>query len=140
MRSGQSKWERRAGRWVCASVTVLALSACSGGTGPQGPQGEPGAPGGKGEPGAVKSLAFAPINAAITSAEKRAVQASSKASVNGREIPIGYETVLRSRQELGGHVFGRMVRKDGQPVKNTDGSDFISPSMYWTLRRATPCS
>ncbi|HEX8539771.1 MAG TPA: alkaline phosphatase, partial [Cystobacter sp.] len=128
MRSGQSKWERRAGRWVCASVTALALSACSGGAGPQGPQGEPGTPGGKGEPGVGKSLSFAPINAASTVAEKRAIQASSKASVNGKEIAIGYETVLRSRQELGGQMFGRMVRKDGQPVKNTDGSDFISPS------------
>ncbi|WP_051256636.1 PhoX family protein [Cystobacter fuscus] len=134
MRFGQSKWERRAGRWVCASVTVLALSACSGGTGPQGPQGEPGAPGApgtpgdKGEPGNGKSLTFAPINAASTEAEKRAVYASSKASVNGREIPIGYETVLRSGQDLGGQLFGRMVQKDGKPVKNTDGSDFISPS------------
>ncbi|MFY0574470.1 hypothetical protein ACN28S_09020 [Cystobacter fuscus] len=61
-------------------------------------------------------------------AEKRAVYASSKASVNGREIPIGYETVLRSGQDLGGQLFGRMVQKDGKPVKNTDGSDFISPS------------
>ncbi|OJH39434.1 PhoX family protein [Cystobacter ferrugineus] len=134
MRFGQSKWERRAGRWVCASVTVLALSACSGGTGPQGPQGPqgepgaPGTPGGKGEPGVGKSLAFAPINAASTDAEKRAVHASSKASVNGREISIGYETVLRSGQDLGGQLFGRMIQKDGKPVKNTDGSDFISPS------------
>jgi hypothetical protein len=46
--------------------------------------------------------------------------------VNGQEVAIGYETVLRSGQTLGSHIFGRMTQKNGDPVKNTDGSDFIS--------------
>ncbi|WP_257458688.1 PhoX family protein [Archangium lipolyticum] len=134
MQSGYSRWERRTGRLVLASLTALALSACTGETGPKGDNGEPGAPGAPGAPGPqgpagnVKSLSFTPVNAARTDAEKRAVYASPKANVNGKEVSIQYETVLRSGQTVGEHVFGRMIQKDGKPVKNTDGSDFISPS------------
>jgi hypothetical protein len=58
--------------------------------------------------------------------EKRAVYASPSAIVNGKEVSIQYETVLRSGQPLSGHVFGRMIQKNGTPVKNVDGSEFIS--------------
>ena len=107
MRSVHSRWERRTGRLVWASLTALTLSAC-------------------GDEANVKSLSFTPVNAARTPEEKRAVYASPKANVNGQEVAIQFETVLRSGQPLGGHIFGRMIQKDGTPVKNTDGSDFIS--------------
>ncbi|HEX8536941.1 MAG TPA: alkaline phosphatase PhoX [Cystobacter sp.] len=110
---------RRTGRLVCASLTTLTLSACSS---------EPGAPGPQGPAGQGKSLSFTPVNAARTNEEKRSVYASPKANVNGQEVSIQYETVLRSNQRLGEHIFGRMVQKNGSPVKNTDGSDFISPT------------
>jgi uncharacterized protein len=122
MRSTHSGWVRRTGRLVCASLTTLVLSACTGETG------APGAPGPQGPAGQGKSLSFTPVNAARTSDEKRAVYASPKASVNGQEVSLRYETVLRSGQPLGEHIFGRMIQKNGGPVKNTDGSDFISPS------------
>ncbi|QRO00516.1 DUF839 domain-containing protein [Archangium violaceum] len=128
MQSGYSWWERRMGRLVLASLTALALSSCTGETGAAGPKGDTGEPGAPGPVGNVKSLSFTPVNAARTDAEKRAVYASSKANVNGKDVSIQYETVLRSGQTVGEHVFGRMIQKDGKPVKNTDGSDFISPS------------
>ncbi|WP_324951514.1 alkaline phosphatase PhoX [Archangium sp.] len=96
--------------------------------GPKGDTGTPGPTGPQGPAGRGKSLSFTPVNAARTLDEKKAVYASPKANVNGQEVSIQYETVLRSGQPLSGHIFGRMVQKDGQPVKNTDGSDFISPS------------
>jgi len=120
MKSVQSrKWARREGRWVLASLSALALSACDG---------DAGAPGAEGPAGNGKSLRFTPINAAITPQEKRSVYASPKATVNGQEFSIGYETVLRSGQKLGEHVFGRLTDKRGAPLTNTDGSDFVSPS------------
>ncbi|MET0403924.1 MAG: alkaline phosphatase PhoX [Cystobacter sp.] len=138
MRFGPLKWKHRTGGWSLTAAALLTLSACSGGLGEPGPKGDSGAPGSPGTPGpkgdtgdkgeSSRSLSFVPINAAVTESEKRAVLASSKAQVNGREVPIGYETVLRSGQRLDAQVFGRMVQRDGQPVKNTDGSEFISPS------------
>ncbi|WP_051256387.1 alkaline phosphatase PhoX [Cystobacter fuscus] len=128
MRSTHSRWVRRTGHLVCASLTTLALSACTGETGAPGSPGAPGAPGPQGPAGQGRSLSFTPANAARTLDEKRAVYASPKASVNGQEVSLRYETVLRSGQPLGEHIFGRMIQKDGGPVKNTDGSDFISPS------------
>ncbi|WP_225409308.1 PhoX family protein [Stigmatella hybrida] len=119
-------------RW--GALALLGLVACTGDTGPagpsgpEGPSGPPGSPGSPGTPGAVRSLSFTPINVAVTPEQKRSVYASPKAQVNGKEVAIQYETVLRTGKALTGHVFGRMVQKDGSPVKNTDGSEFISPS------------
>ncbi len=75
-----------------------------------------------------RTLTFTPINVATTLEEKRSVYASPMARVEGRQVPLRYETVLRSGQRLGEHVFGRLTRKDGSPVTGQDGSDFISPS------------
>ena len=122
---------RRTGRLMWAALTTLALAACtgeSGAPGDTGPKGDTGAPGPQGPAGTGKSLSFTPVNAARTEAEKRSVYASPKAKVNGQEVSLQYETVLRSGQPLGEHVYGRMIQKNGSPVRNTDGSDFISPT------------
>ena len=100
-------------------------------TGPAGPAGETGPAGPAGEAGPAgsgKRLTFAPVNAAVTSDEKRSVYASSRANVNGTDVDIKYETLLRSGQKLGDNVFGRLTKKDGTPIKNEDDSDFVSPS------------
>ncbi|WP_375771281.1 DUF839 domain-containing protein [Archangium gephyra] len=131
MRFSHSRRPRRMGALVWASLTTLALSACTGETGApgaEGPQGPQGSQGPQGPAGTGKSLSFTPVNAARTDAEKRAVYASPGANVNGQQVSLQYETVLRSGQPLGEHIFGRMVQKNGSPVKNTDGSDFISPT------------
>jgi uncharacterized protein len=128
----ESKWGRRTwgARWV--AWAMLGLIACTGDTGPagpSGPEGPSGPPGSPGTPGGqARSLSFTPINVAVTPEQKKSVYASPKAQVNGKDVPIQYETVMRTGHALSGHVFGRMVQKDGSPVKNTDGSEFISPS------------
>ena len=132
---------------LATSVFLLgsALSAvgCSGAVGPAGSDGQDGVNGNNGQDGSngqdgavgapgpagrAKTLSFTPVNAARTVEEKKAVYASPKAMVNGQEVTVGYQTVLRSGQAVGSHVFGRMIQKNGTPVKNADGSDFISPS------------
>jgi uncharacterized protein len=134
MRQGHSKW---------ALVAMLALSACSGDAGKEGAEGPAGEPGADGTPGGTgpqgppgpggpagqgKRLHFTPVPVAVTDAEKRAASASTQASVNGKDVAIQFETVLRSGQSLGSHVFGRLTKSDGSPVKGQDGSEFISPS------------
>ncbi|WP_224364021.1 alkaline phosphatase PhoX [Hyalangium versicolor] len=143
MRRGLSKWAPRTRRLAVASLAALAVSACSGDAGQDGAQGPQGDPGISGNPGTQgpqgptgpqgpagngKSLAFTPVQAALTDAAKRAVLATPKAAVNGQEVAIQYQAVLRSGQTQGSHVFGRLTKKDGTPVKAQDGSDFISPS------------
>lgn len=150
-----SNGKRRTGRVVWASLVALGLSACTGeagvpgatgskgdtGTiGPKGDKGDtgdtgapgspgvPGAPGSQGSAGNGKSISFTPASAAITTEQKKSVYASPKAVVNGKDVAIGYETELRSGQSLSGQIFGRIMKKDGTPVTNTDGSEFISPS------------
>ncbi|MDC0706945.1 DUF839 domain-containing protein [Stigmatella sp. ncwal1] len=121
MRSENSKWW-----WALAAVGLCACTGDTGPTGPSGPEGPSGPPGNPSE--TVKSLSFTPVNVAVTDAQKRSVYASPKARVNGKEVSIQYETVMRTGRSLSGHVFGRMIQKDGSPVRNTDGSEFISPS------------
>lgn len=113
------------------------LLACDGAPAAQGPAGPAGVPGTPGTPGATgpqgpagngKALAFAPVKVATTVAEKQAAYASPSATVDGTTVPLAFETVLRSRQQLGAHVFGRVMTKAGVPVTNADGSEFISPS------------
>ncbi|KFA86875.1 alkaline phosphatase PhoX [Archangium violaceum] len=131
MRFNYSSRRHRTCRLLWAALSALALSACTGESGPKGDTGTPGTEGPQGPRGPAgtgKSLSFTPVNAARTDAEKRAVYASPKARVNGQEFSIQYETVLRSGQPVGEHIFGRMTQKNGSPVKNTDGSDFISPT------------
>ncbi len=158
MQRGVSKWAMWSARMVVASTVALGLAACSGEDGKNGADGAPGASGtngsagptgdqgdkgDKGAPGAqgptgdsgaqgpagtAKAIRFAPINAALTDAEKRAVYASTSANVDGKDVAIKFETVLRSGQKLGDNVFGRIMKKDGSPLKQADNSDVISPS------------
>jgi uncharacterized protein len=131
MSSSYPRRGHRMGRLLWASLTALALSSCTGeagAPGTPGPKGDTGTPGPQGPAGTGKSLSFTPVNAARTTEEKRAVYASPRANVNGQEVSIQYETLLRSGQPVGEHIFGRMIQKNGSPVKNTDGSDFISPT------------
>ncbi|MBX3206538.1 MAG: DUF839 domain-containing protein [Labilithrix sp.] len=148
-----SNWARWSARLVVASTIAIAMAACGedghdGGAGAPGAAGDRGRDGltdlgDKGAPGSAgpvgpagdagpsgngKRLTFAPVNVAVTTDEKRAVYASPRANVNGTDVSIKYETVLRSGQKVGANVFGRLTKKDGSPMKNEDDSDFVSPS------------
>jgi len=126
----------------------------AGNDGTPGPDGTPGANGMDGAPGPAGSsggapnmngeggsggelaaplpahgtLSFAPVNAPTTDADKRKVFASSTAMLNGVAAPISFTTEARSGQTIGNAVFGRILDKDGNPLKNADNSDVVSPS------------
>ncbi len=104
----------------------------AGGEGKAGSEGKPGAPGtglsSSGGASAAHTLSFAPVSAPATDDDKRAVLATSKARIDGRDAPISFVTEARSGQAFGAATFGLVVDKNGAPIKNADGSSFVSPS------------
>jgi uncharacterized protein len=63
----------------------------NGANGPQGPEGPPGA--------GTSWLSFADVGFPRTNLEKHQVRASALANVNGTELTIGYQPILRSGQD-----------------------------------------
>ncbi len=74
----------------------------------------------------VSDLFFPSVAFPKTDTQKRDILASSFAFVNGRKYPIGYHTVLRSGDRIGGNVFGQLYDAKGNPLKAEDGSPRIS--------------
>jgi secreted PhoX family phosphatase len=100
----------------------------NGTNGTNGTDGANGTNGADGKDAMPNVLSFTPIMAPVTDADKRKVIASPEVLVNDQIVPISYVTEARSGDVIGGAVFGRIVDKDGNPVKNADGSDFVSPA------------
>ena len=73
-----------------------------------------------------RSVAFTGISAPTTDAEKRAVRATDKVNVDGTDYAIGFNTIMRSGDVVGGNTFGMIYDAYGNVVKGTDGSDTIS--------------
>src|SRR5262249_41984013 len=90
--------------------------------------GSNGANGAQGPTGTVRSLHFTPVNVALSATEKASAYASPGAEVDGHHVDLSYVTELRSGQTLGGHVFGTILKKDGNPMLAADNSPFVSNS------------
>ena len=69
---------------------------------------------------------FAEVPFPVTDAAKRQVQATPKLTVDGKTYDIGFNTILRSGDKVGKGTFGLLYDKNGEPVKNKDGSVHIS--------------
>jgi hypothetical protein len=104
---------------------VDGMDGKDGTNGVDGMNGKDGADGKDAKPNV---LSFTPVSPPVTDADKRKVIASPEARVNGVAYPISYVTEARSGDMIGNQISGRIVDKDGNPVKNADNSDFISPS------------
>ena len=76
--------------------------------------------------GKLKSVAFAGVAVPSTDAEKRAVTATTKATLSGKDYSIGYNTLMRSGQTVGTGTFGQLFDSNGSPLVATDGSIRIS--------------
>lgn len=96
--------------------------------GKDGTDGTDGKDGVDGQDAFPNILSFTPVSAPKTDTDKRQVIASPEALVNTDVVPLAYVTEARSGDAIGNAVFGRIVDQNGNPVKNTDGSDFVSPS------------
>ncbi|RXJ65836.1 alkaline phosphatase [Halarcobacter ebronensis] len=60
--------------------------------------------------------------------EKRKIMASSSISVDGKKHKIGYNTILRSGDQVGEGVFGQLFDSKGEPLVGEDGAPKISNS------------
>ncbi len=73
-------------------------------------------------------LSFSGVPVPTTDAEKRSILASDKVTINGQEYDIGYNTIIRSGDEVGGGKYGLVYDVNGNPVTYEDGSELISNS------------
>lgn len=71
------------------------------------------------------TIEFAEVPAPTTDAEKRVVNASPSAVVDGRKVNIGFHPILRSGDVKGG-TYGQVFDINGKPLLAADGSPVIS--------------
>nr|WP_320050852.1 alkaline phosphatase PhoX [uncultured Desulfuromonas sp.] len=76
----------------------------------------------------MSSVNFLDVPVPTTDSEKRQVWGTPSVSVNGSGAAIGFNTILRSGDMLGGNTFGLLLDSDGNAITEEDGSVSISNS------------
>lgn len=76
--------------------------------------------------GSTSKISFSEAAVPTTDLEKRSILATNKVTVNGKEHAIGYNTIIRSGQEVGGGTYGLVYDQNGEVVTAKDGSHKIS--------------
>lgn len=71
-------------------------------------------------------LSFSEAAVPTTDAQKRSILASDIVTVNGKEHAIGFHTIIRSGDEVGGGTYGLVYDKNGDAVQSKDASLKIS--------------
>jgi len=74
------------------------------------------------------TLIFSEVGVPTSDVEKRSILASNKVTIDEKEHAIGYNTILRSGDVVGGGTYGLVYDKHGDAVKAKDGSLKISNS------------
>lgn len=77
-------------------------------------------------------LSFAPVPFAADDAAKRAVVATDKVTIDGKDYPIAYHLLARSGDKIGDGTFALLTDAKGNPVKSADGSEHISVDADFT--------
>lgn len=72
------------------------------------------------------TLVFTGVPVPTTDAQKRGILASEYAFVDGVPHAIGYNTIVRSGDNVNGTIFGLQHDENGNPILAEDGSEFIS--------------
>ena len=76
---------------------------------------------------AAGDLSFQPLGFPATDAQKRQVLTSASATVDGKEIPIGYTVLARSGDKIGDGTFSEIFDMNGKPVADQSAdADFTS--------------
>jgi secreted PhoX family phosphatase len=71
-------------------------------------------------------IKFAPVDAPIDDAAKRAVNVSQSVTIDGTQFPIAYHVIARSGDDIGGQIFGVPTDMIGNKLLKADGSPSIS--------------
>ncbi|MBK5970372.1 MULTISPECIES: PhoX family protein [Thiorhodovibrio] len=72
------------------------------------------------------TIEFSPAPFPLTDVEKRSILTSDSATVDGVQVQVGYNTILRSGDTAGGGTFGLLHDIDGNALVAEDGSPYIS--------------
>lgn len=73
------------------------------------------------------TIEFAEAPVPRTDAEKRAILTSEFAIVDGQQVPVEFNVLLRSGDQVaGGGIFGQLMDVNGMPLMAEDGSSYIS--------------
>jgi len=99
-------------RAALSAAVLLSLVAC--GSSESGPV------------SGTKFIEFAGVKAPETDAEKQSVLASNKVTIDFKNYAIGFNTILRSGDQVGGGTFGLIYDRNGNPLKGADGADLVS--------------
>ncbi len=74
------------------------------------------------------TIKFHEVSVPMSDKEKRTIMASKYIEVDGVKTPISYNPILRSGDKVGSGVYGQLFDKDGNALRNKDGSPMISNS------------
>ena len=74
------------------------------------------------------SIEFSGVKASETNFEKSLILSSEYVNVDNTLTNIGYNTIVRAGDELGGGTFGMLVDVNGDPILNDDGTPRIDNS------------
>ncbi|HIP02567.1 MAG TPA: DUF839 domain-containing protein [Campylobacterales bacterium] len=74
------------------------------------------------------TLSFSEAPIPTSDSQKRSILASQAVTVNGKEYPISYNTIIKSGDEVGGGTYGLIYDENGAAVTANDGSQKISNS------------
>ena len=74
----------------------------------------------------LSKISFSEAAVPITDLQKRSILASDKVTINGKEHAIGYNTIIRSGQEVGGGTYGLVYDQNSEVITAKDGSQKIS--------------
>ncbi len=80
----------------------------------------------------MHTLAFDPLGAPVTDADKRLVRATPNLTLDGKKIATGYHAFLRGGDVVGGVTFGALTDKDGALIKLPDNSTAIDNGADFT--------
>jgi secreted PhoX family phosphatase len=105
---------------------TLALAGCGGG----------GDDDDSSQPQALATLSFESVSVPVTDAQKREILATPSVTVTetspasalstGESFDLSYNVIARSGDDIGGTLFGHILDQNGNPVLNSDASEFIS--------------
>ena len=74
------------------------------------------------------NMQFSEVPVPVTDSDKRDVLASSEVTIDRTSYPIGFNTLMRSGEQVGSEIFGLIRDYKGEPVLLEDESEFISAS------------
>ena len=115
-------------KWLsiaASAVLVLSVVGCGG---EDGTPGVDGADTVSNVVDASNGIVFNEVAAPSTDLEKRSILATDNVTINRKNYPLSYNTIIRSGDVVGSGTYGLIYDKNGDIVTSADGSNKVSVS------------